>query len=121
MQNYAAGMSCYQATVSCPNTADIGVTYGYLAPPGTIQGTVFFHGGGDGTEAQDISDFAPDYLGAGYALVQMSWATQWENTGLTTLNVGYAAWRGEMRARFQRRFGRGGLCAGVVRGWKLSG
>ena len=93
MQNYAAGMSCYQATVSCPNTADIGVTYGYLAPPGTIQGTVFFHGGGDGTEAQDISDFAPDYLGAGYALVQMSWATQWENTGLTTLNVGYAACR----------------------------
>ncbi len=90
---YAAGMTCSQATVSCPNTADIGVTYGYMAPAGTIQGTVFFHGGGDGTEPQDITDFADAYSAAGLALVQMAWASKWEDTGLATKNVGQAACR----------------------------
>ena len=90
--NYATGMSCSQATVSCPNTADIGVTYGYLAPA-SIKGTVFFHGGGDGMVPQDISDFSAAYLGAGYALVQMAWVSTWEDTGLTTKNIGAAACR----------------------------
>ncbi len=91
--NYATGASCSQATVSCPNTADISVTYGYLAPAGAIKGTVFFHGGGDGTLAQDVSDFADAYTSAGYALVQMAWASKWEDTGLNTKNVGEAACR----------------------------
>jgi hypothetical protein len=90
---YAAGMSCFQATVSCPNTADIGVTYGVMAPASTARGTVFFHGGGDGTEPQDITDFADVYSAAGYSLVQMAWASKWEDTGLTAKNVGEAACR----------------------------
>jgi hypothetical protein len=92
-ENYAAGMSCFQASVSCPNTADIGVTYGYLAPAGSIKGTIFFHGGGDGTLAQDISDYGAAYTAAGYAMVQMAWATKWEDTGLTAKDVGKAACR----------------------------
>ncbi len=91
--NYAAGMSCFQATVSCPNTTDIGVTYGYLAPAGAVKGTVFFHGGGYGMTAQDISDYAAAYSAAGYAMVQMAWAAEWEDTGLAVKNVGEAACR----------------------------
>jgi hypothetical protein len=90
---YAPGMSCSQATVSCSNTADISVTYGYLPPAGAINGTVFFHSGSGGTTTQDISAFTDAYSAAGLAMVQMAWASTWEDTGLTTKNVGVAACR----------------------------
>lgn len=90
---YAQGMICSQATVSCPNTTDIGVTYGYVAPASAVKGTIFFHGGGDGTEPQDISDYSAAYSAAGYEMVQMAWASKWQDTGISTKNVGYAACR----------------------------
>lgn len=90
---YATGMNCWQATVVCPNTADLTVTYGYMAPSGTVKGTVFFHGGGAGDVPLGIPDFIGPYTQAGYALVQMAWASSWEDTGLTTKNVGVSACR----------------------------
>jgi hypothetical protein len=92
---YATGMSCSQATVVCPGTADLNVTYGYMAPPsGPINGTVFFHAGGSGDVPLGISEYIPPYSStAGFALVQMAWASSWEDTGLTVKNVGVAACR----------------------------
>jgi hypothetical protein len=92
---YATGMSCSQATVVCPGTADLNVTYGYMAPPsGPINGTVFFHAGGSGDVPLGISEYIPPYSNtAGFALVQMAWASSWEDTGLTVKNVGVAACR----------------------------
>jgi hypothetical protein len=86
-------MSCFQATVVCPNTADLSVTYGYLPPPGAITGTIFFHSGGAGTVPYDVTAYLGPYSGAGYALVQMSWPSSWEDTGLTVKNVGVSACR----------------------------
>lgn len=90
---YDPAMSCSQATVVCPNTADLTVTYGYMAPPGAITGTIFFHAGGAGTVPYDITDFVGPYSAAGYALVQMAWPSSWEDTGLAVKNVGVAACR----------------------------
>ena len=91
---YATGMSCSQATVVCPGTVDLNVTYGYMAPPsGPINGTVFFHAGGAGAEPLGISEFITPYSAAGFALVQMAWASSWEDTGLTVKNVGVSACR----------------------------
>jgi hypothetical protein len=90
---YATGMNCWQATVVCPNTADLTVTYGYMAPLGTIKGTIFFHGGGAGDVPLGIPKFIDPYTQAGYALVQMAWASSWEDTGLTTKDVGVSACR----------------------------
>jgi hypothetical protein len=37
---FFAGMTCYQARMSCPNTAEIGFTYGAKEPAGAAKGTI---------------------------------------------------------------------------------
>jgi hypothetical protein len=85
-QGYYPGAICYQATVTCPNTVDIPVTYGYTNPSGTSRGTILLLNGGDGTQVQPGRPGAPsfdtNYLEAGYQIVQTAWATAWEDTGL---------------------------------------
>jgi len=91
---YAPGMNCSRATVVCPDTADLNVTYGYMAPPALpIKGTIFFHAGGSGDVPLGISEFIGPYSAAGFALVQMAWASSWEDSGLTVKNVGVSACR----------------------------
>lgn len=85
-QGYFTGMQCFQATVSCPNLANIQVTYGYENPAGTPVGTVFFHDGSGGTQPygaglSSTENYLSSYLHAGYQIVQMSWATDWEIVG----------------------------------------
>ncbi len=75
------GMNCYGATVSCPNTDDIGVTFGYIGPTGGggSNGTIVFFAGSDGTSP--YMDGGHYYAGAyvsSYTIVQFEWASAWE-------------------------------------------
>jgi hypothetical protein len=83
---YYPGATCYQATVTCPNTVDIAVTYGYTNPGGVPRGTVVLLNGADGTQPQPgppaTAGFDSNYLEAGYQIVQTAWASAWEDTGL---------------------------------------
>src|SRR5258708_34022639 len=84
---YATGAKCFQVTVSCPNTADVRVNYGYVNPSGTPRGTIVEFSGGGGTAPYGsdttISRYNPTSLRAGYQIVQTSWATDWEDTGIS--------------------------------------
>jgi hypothetical protein len=88
---FSSGYKCSQATVSCPGTADIQVTYGVQLVSGS-KGTVVFHSGSGGTTPSN-SGTAASYASAGYSLVNLAWASQWEDTGLAQKNVGTAACR----------------------------
>lgn len=95
---FYAGSSCFQSTVSCPATAPLLVTYGYRTPPGAVKGTILMHDGGGGTTPfdhgpRDGRTFAESFLNAGYRIVQLAWATDWEDTGLPQKNLRVAACR----------------------------
>ncbi|MEO7456870.1 MAG: hypothetical protein ABIY52_11460 [Gemmatimonadaceae bacterium] len=84
--------------MSCASTAPLSVTYGYRTPSGTVKGTVFMHDGGGGTTPfshgpRDGRTFPESFLGAGYRIVQLAWANDWEDTGLPLKNVRLAACR----------------------------
>jgi hypothetical protein len=84
-QGYYAGATCYQTTVTCPNTADISATYGYTNPSGIQRGTIVLFSGGPGTQPQPgrrTASLNTKYLQAGYQIVQTAWGTDWEDTGL---------------------------------------
>jgi hypothetical protein len=57
-------MTCQNATVSCPNTASINLTFGALSPQSPL-GTIVFFSGGDGTtptqSGDDILTYATAY------------------------------------------------------------
>lgn len=118
-QGYYPGATCYQATVTCPDTADIAVTYGYTNPPGTQRGTVILFNGGDGTQVQPGrpggSTFDESYLAAGYQIVQTAWETAWEDTGVPgAKNIKVAACRAAtlLNYVYQTVYDRnGGMCA----------
>jgi len=76
-------MACTSINISCPNTVQIGMTYGVLNPGGA-NGTVVFFTGGGGEEAAEFpgeeQSYAQIYVGQGYQVVQTSWNSDWENT-----------------------------------------
>jgi hypothetical protein len=78
---FFAGMSCQSATISCPNTASIQLTFGY-AGPASPQGTVVFFSGGSGltpTESgDDILTYAASYANT-FEIVQVEWNSAWED------------------------------------------
>lgn len=75
---------CYGAQITCPNANPIDVTFGYIngAAPSTPTGTIvlFAGGGGQITQGENNMATAANYATAKYAVVQTSWATDWENT-----------------------------------------
>src|SRR5258708_12408057 len=78
---YATGGRCFRATVSCPNTLNIQVIYGYVNPSGTPRGTIVEFSGGGGT-APYGSDTAtapshPPSPPPAYTILQTSSATPW--------------------------------------------
>lgn len=87
-------VTCQSMTISCPNTAPISVTFGYLSPatiiPGPVNGTVTFFNGGDGTSPEGAATGTPNaelnmanyYFGQGYEVVQLQWASPWQETDL---------------------------------------
>jgi hypothetical protein len=118
-RGYFDGMQCSLATVSCPNVADIQVTFGYLDPAGTPKGTVFFHAGSGGTAPyggglSPSDNYLTSYLSAGYQLVQMSWTTDWEDVGTAfPASIGTAACRPAtlMQYVYQNIRTAGAMCA----------
>jgi hypothetical protein len=64
--------------VHCPGISDLDAVVAVTEPNGTVRGTIFAHGGGGGTAfySQNLSD----YLAANYRVVQVRWATDWEQT-----------------------------------------
>jgi hypothetical protein len=94
---FFSGMTCFTANVSCPGTADIQVSFGH-ATPANVKGTIFLHGGSGGTTPFDYGPSAAQtypkgYFAAGFRIVQLAWATDWEDTGLNPRNIKSAACR----------------------------
>jgi len=116
---YLAGASCFAATVSCPNTLDLQVTYGLVNPGGVPRGFIALFGGAGGTQpyggAIPGRSYSQTYLQAGYQVVQSAWETDWEDTGITGgKNVKTAACRPATLLNFFHQTlyqGDGGMCA----------
>ncbi len=84
----ALDMNCQAAKVSgCNNlgvtTSTLNVTIGYLSPVGIVPGVtvasglVVLHGGGNGTAPESFA-LTDNYFRAGYEVVQVVWADDWE-------------------------------------------
>jgi hypothetical protein len=75
------GTSCFGSTVSCPDTSDIGFTYGVVNPNGK-DGTVVFFSSDDGTTVE-FSQYVAAYTPPAhdFQTVQVVWETPWEETG----------------------------------------
>lgn len=116
---YFTGMHCSQATVTCPNLANLNVTYGYADPAGKSVGTVFLHNGAGGTTPyaaglNSSENYLQSYLQAGYQIVQVSWASDWEIVGgSNSASIGMAACRPAtlMQYIYQNVHTSGAMCA----------
>jgi hypothetical protein len=78
---FLPGMTCFGATISCPNTAPINLTFGYTGPPKPL-GTIVLFSGGPGTAPTEDGDEVPVYAGSyvnKYMTVQVEWASAWED------------------------------------------
>jgi hypothetical protein len=111
-EGFLSGMTCYQAEMSCPNTLDLGFTYGVVDPGGTPAGTIIFHGGNGGTVPYGTTDFGQTYLADGFQIVQVAWESNWEATGATP-NIMAAACRPATFLSYvaQTMYHGGGMCA----------
>lgn len=71
-------MACSTAIVSCPEIADISITYG-VKTPANPTGTVTFFPGGTGTNVATANAqyYIPSYSSAGLQTVQLQWASDW--------------------------------------------
>lgn len=118
---------CYSASVAgCPNASSLNFTYSY-DNPGSPKGTIVFLSGAGGTDDSGDAGFAGDYFAAGYEVIQIEWASDWEVTNspnsdgtVTTsypANVQLAACRGATLLNFifntnnSTLYSGGGRCA----------
>jgi hypothetical protein len=79
---FGNNMTCQDITVSCPNISSLHAIYGYYMPS-SPNGTIVLFSGGDGTmpvgNAGEELSYANDYEAAGYAVVQIEWASAWQD------------------------------------------
>ena len=87
---FAANSQCSQATISCPGTVNLQFTYG--VKQGTGAGTILIYNGAAGVNAGG-ANYVASLNPAGFTTVQVAWATDWQDTGLTTKNILTAACR----------------------------
>lgn len=101
-QGWLSGVTCQHRTISCPATSgvtlnDLGITFGYRTPTGTVKGTIVFFSVLGGTQPEQFpggeGTYASDYYHASYQIVQTAWDSDWEDTGTSTKNIAYAAGR----------------------------
>jgi len=85
------GAACTSVSVSCPGVPDLKATLSQAFPVGAPKGTIILVSGHGGTTFFN-SSFANTYLGDGYRVVQLAWATDWEDSGGVSLKS--AACRG---------------------------
>ena len=72
----AKGASCESVRVSCTGLPDLDGTLGVASPSGTASGTIILVNGGPGTTFLN-DGFADTYVGDGFNVVQLAWATDW--------------------------------------------
>lgn len=110
---YATGTSCFSAMVSsCPNAANLGFIYGEIGS-GTSGTIVIFNGGG-GDKGPGGTDFEPDYVNAGYRVVQVVWNSPWELTGNgsgTSIKIAGCRPATVLHYVSQSIYTQGGMCA----------
>jgi hypothetical protein len=100
---FLSGMTCYAATVGgCRDYKGatipaLDLTFGVATPQGTAKGVIVLHAGGGGTKPLAIpdwtNDLASDYVSAGFEVVQVAWASDWESLGNGDYDVKGAACR----------------------------
>jgi hypothetical protein len=76
--NAAMGASCESVRVSCTGLPDLDATLSLARPSGSPKGTIILVSGGPGTTFLN-SGFADDYVGDGFNVVQLAWASDWAN------------------------------------------
>jgi hypothetical protein len=70
------GANCKSITVSCPGLPDLNATLGAALASGSAKGTIILLNGSGGTTFFN-SGFADTYLGDGFNVVQLAWASDW--------------------------------------------
>jgi hypothetical protein len=79
--DFLSSMNCLNATIHCPNIADIGITYGFTGPASPV-GTIVIFNGGAGMKPIDTADDLPNFV-ARYATlyntIQMEYNSAWED------------------------------------------
>jgi hypothetical protein len=79
---FAKGMSCFvENTVSCPDSENISLSFGYLMPSGVPLGVIVLlpGAGGENASQEQEAKFATKYAAAGYEVVQLQWDSAWED------------------------------------------
>jgi hypothetical protein len=94
---FASGSTCSQATISCPNTANIGVTYGIKWPTrnggsSTANGLILLMGGGGGLNTFN-SGYVNKYIAGNRGIAQVTFPSDWQDTGLSVKNIKVSACR----------------------------
>jgi hypothetical protein len=113
-EGFFPGMSCFHAQMSCPNTDEIGFTYGYEDTAGKANGTIVLLEGGSGTSAVGGQRYARQYLDNGFRVVQMAWDTAWELASHTaSTSIKNAGCRPATFLNYisQTLYSDGGMCA----------
>jgi hypothetical protein len=75
-------MTCWDATITCPNTQSIGITYGWSFPSGSNFGTIVMFSGGPGTAPSEYADDIPAYAAnyqTNYVVIQIEYDSAWED------------------------------------------
>ncbi|MGA7909335.1 MAG: hypothetical protein WCA16_18155 [Candidatus Sulfotelmatobacter sp.] len=84
--NGTSYLNCYTATVTCNNTDNWSMTFGYLSPVGLVnhintaadvKGLIIMTSG-DGGEMPESNSLTDKYFRAGYEVAQFAWADDWE-------------------------------------------
>jgi hypothetical protein len=76
-------MNCQNAVATCPNTANLSLTFGYLNPVGIVggvsqaKGVIVYLTGDDGTSPGNV-DYLDAYFKAGFEVVSVAWGDAWE-------------------------------------------
>jgi hypothetical protein len=74
-------MSCYNATIQCPNIDSIGITFGYSIPTGPLTGTIVMFSSGSGTSPTEYADENLAYASScqsTYIVIQLEYIWPWE-------------------------------------------
>jgi hypothetical protein len=77
-------MTCEAAVMTCPNTAPLNLTFGYLNPVGVLTNLTYANGvivylTGDAGTAPGNNDYLNYYFQQGYMVVSIKWADDWES------------------------------------------
>lgn len=72
----ATNAQCESIQVSCTGLPDLDATLAIAVPGGSPKGTIILHGGGPGVQFLN-SGFADAYVGDGFRVVQVGWASDW--------------------------------------------